>query len=359
MVLVPGQAWAAPGVSTGTVAEIVQSFYAKAQAWSGGFQSAAIGLFKLCLVLEIVIFGIKASLQRTSLHDIIAQFVMVLLFAGFIAAVINNYHEWSWMLINGLASLADSVGAPRTAAEAPFLTGFNLVMTILDKISIWSPADSVGYLITGLVVLVCFALITAQVLLIKCEAIICMAAAIILLGLGGAGMFKEYAINVMRFILAVAFKLFTMQLLIGLGLSIIHDMEFSEADFQDIFVVIGISIVMLALVRSLPEAIAGIINGSHVGSGQGLLAAASAVGGGILGAYAGAKAGVQDIKNVKDAASLARMDGASGLGLVKETASNFYRAHKAAQAESPQASHQIREGSKLKTQIQHKKDETS
>ena len=97
---------------------------------------------------------------------------MTLLFAGFIAAVINNYAEWSWNLIRGLASTADSLGTAQTSSDAPLRTGLNLVQVILDKVSITSPAESIGYIVAALVVLICFALMTAQILLIKCEAMI-------------------------------------------------------------------------------------------------------------------------------------------------------------------------------------------
>ena len=58
----------------------------------------------------------------------------------------------------------------------------------------------------------CFALMTAQIVMIKCEAYIAMNAAVLLLGFGGSSLLKEYAINTMRYALSVAFKLFVMQL---------------------------------------------------------------------------------------------------------------------------------------------------
>ena len=69
----------------------------------------------------------------------------------------------------------------------------------------------------------CFALMTAQIVLIKCEAYIAMNAAVLLLGFGGSSLLKEYAINTMRYALSVAFKLFVMQLVLGIGMSFISD----------------------------------------------------------------------------------------------------------------------------------------
>ena len=54
-----------------------------------------------------------------------------------------------------------------------------------------------------------------------------------------------------------------MQLVLGVGIAFIEGFSTSTAELQDIFVVIGASVVLLALVKSLPDVCAGIINGSH------------------------------------------------------------------------------------------------
>lgn len=99
--------------------------------------------------------------------------------------------------------------------------------------------NSVALLLAALVVMVCFALISAQVVFIKCEAMIAMMAALILVSFGGSSFLKDYAVNALRYVLAVAFKLFVMQLVLGVGLAFIQDFDTSTAELQDIFIVIG------------------------------------------------------------------------------------------------------------------------
>jgi len=348
--------------SPGTVSQIVQAFFTKTSSWSSALHDFAFALLRWTIVLEICLFGIRMALQRSQFQDIVSQFIMILLFAGLIAAVINNYQAWSWNLINGLSSVANSLGASSSSVDAPFMAGLSLVMIIFDKVSITSPGDSLAYVVCGIVVLVCFALMTAQIVLIKCEALISMNAAVIILGLGGSSIFKEYAINVMRYVFAVAFKLFIMQLLLGMALSFISDMQLAEASLQDIVVVLGISVVLLALVKTLPETCAGIINGSHAHGGQVLAATAGAVVGGAIGA-AVASAGMggaasQGVKNVREASKLAQASGAGGgFGTLGHMASSLYSAHKQAKAESPRASHGLRMGSRLQSQTQAKRME--
>lgn len=308
LLLLPEQAHAA---DEDFVSRLVHEFYSKTSTWEPILKRYALIVFRWLVILEVCFLGIKAALNRDQLGDILKQFVMLLLMAGFFMAVINYYQEWAWNLINGLGAIGRELTPGGYSSESPFLTGMQLVKLVLDKLSIWSPGNSIALLIAALVIIVCFALISAQVVFIKCEAMIAMAAAIILVGFGGSSFLKDYAVNAIRYVLAVAFKLFVMQLVLGVGIAFIEGFSTSTAELQDIFVVIGASVVLLALVKSLPDVCAGIINGSHVSSGAALTASAAAVGGAAIGAMV---AGSNTIQNVKDASKLAGMDGASGLG---------------------------------------------
>ncbi len=170
-----------------------------------------------------------------------------------------------------------------------------------------------------------------------------MNASMILLGLGGASFFKEYAINVMRYVLSVAFKLFVMQLVMGLGIQFIQDMSLAEAKLEDIIIVIGVSVVLFALVKSLPDAIAGVINGSNVSSGSALSQAGAALAGGAAAAVGGAIGGAAGTwgasQAVKKAAQTAGMSGASGFGKVGEFGKALTGAHMDARFDRRRAGH--------------------
>ena len=320
LLLLPEQAHAA---DEDFVSRLVHEFYNKTSTWEPTLKRYALTVFRWLVILEVCFLGIKAALNRDQLGDILKQFVMLLLMAGFFMAVINYYHEWAWNLINGLGAIGKELTPGGYSSESPFLTGMQLVKLVLDKLSIWSPGNSVALLLAALVIIVCFALISAQVVFIKCEAMIAMAAAVILVGFGGSTFLKDYAVNAIRYVLAVAFKLFVMQLVLGVGIAFIEGFSTSTAELQDIFVVIGASVVLLALVKSLPDVCAGIINGSHVSSGAALTASAAAVGGAAIGAMV---ASSNTVQNVKDAAKVAGMEGGSGIGKAASMAKSLWGA---------------------------------
>lgn len=306
-------------------------------------QKYAISLFRICAILTIAMFGVKAILQRHQLGEVLGQFVMTVLFCGFIYAVITHYQEWSWNIINGLKSIAGELGPTSMDVENPLMAGYSMATAIYEKIRIMDPVKSLGFIIAALVVMIAFALMTAQVVLIKCEAMLVINAAMILLGLGGASFLKEYAINVMRYVLSVAFKLFVMQLVLGLGMQFIQEMSVAEAKFEDIIIIIGVSIVLFALVKSLPDAIAGVINGSNVSSGSALSQAGAALAGGAAAAVGGAIGGAAGTwgasQAVKKAAQTAGASDGSVMGKMGTFGKTLADSHRDSRFDRRKAGH--------------------
>jgi len=344
---------------TDIVAKIVDTFYTKSSNWSSTLQNYALKLFNLTATLTIVMIGVKSILYKNDIKSLLGQFIMTILFCGFILAVIHNYQEWSMDIVNGLKKIAGELSAGTIDADKPLSKGYDLAKTIFNKVSMLSIGEAVGYVICALLVMVVFALMTAQIVLIKCEAFVIMNASMILLGLGGSEYFKEYAINAMRYVLSVAFKLFVMQLVMGIGLDFINADDFKDAGFQDIIIVIGVSVVLFALVKSLPDAIAGVINGSNVSSGNALgqamttiVTGAAAVAGGAVGGAAGAQAATSAVKN---AAKLAGESGASGMGAVGHMAKSLWGAHQDSRHEEGNISHPQRMAMSVKSRLQEMK----
>ena len=93
LLLLPEQAHAA---NEDFVSRLVHEFYNKTAAWEPTLKKYALVVFRWLVILEVCCLGIKAALNRDQLGDILKQFVMLLLMAGFFLAVITYYKEWSW-----------------------------------------------------------------------------------------------------------------------------------------------------------------------------------------------------------------------------------------------------------------------
>lgn len=314
------------------ITDITTKFSSQASIYGSALKTYAERLFYWCLILDTALLGIRVALKRDDITSILKQFIFILLFAGFIFSVIKNYDVWSMNLINGLKNIGNGIGG-QDLTTTPFKTGIEIVRKILDATSAWSPVDSLGYLIIGCIIMACFALMTAQIVMIKCEAYIAMNAAVLLLGFGGSSLLKEYAINTMRYALSVAFKLFVMQLVVGIGMSFVNDFKSTDTELFDLLVLIGAAVVLLALVKTIPDVCAGIINGSHTGNGGSLMSTGAMVAGVGMAAGAAAAGGsaslARGVGSVRAAVQMAGHEGKTGWGKLGGAARNLMNAHSA------------------------------
>ena len=281
-------------------------------------------LFYWCAVLEVAWLGIKMALGTSDIRETIKNFCFVLLAAGFFLAVINNYHTWTWNVINGLKAIAGEATTITDASDKPFTVGLKLAQKIFDRGG-FNPVNLVVYVLAGMAILFCFALITLQIILIKCECIVAMCASSILLGLGATSFLRDYATNALRYVFAVAFKLMVMQLVMGVGINFIQQLAITEdMGWDQIGLTICFCVIFYCLVKTLPDVVAGIIQGSHVSTGNALTSTVTALGAGMMGVGMAAGSGVA---NIGRAAQAAKAQGAQGVGgMLKGTAGNLWNA---------------------------------
>src|SRR5262249_2320612 len=94
---------------------------------------------------------------------------------------------------------------------------------------------------------------------------------------------KDLAVSTIRYTLSVGAKLFVLQLLVSIGDGLIEQWAatFQDVTAQSLCILVGCSIVLLALVKVLPETMQRIVNGSSMATGSALAGAAAAVGGAV------------------------------------------------------------------------------
>ncbi|MDR2893690.1 MAG: P-type conjugative transfer protein TrbL [Deltaproteobacteria bacterium] len=343
--------------NTSIITDVVNEFFTRSQAWAGKLENSVQSLFVIFFTLEIVMLGLTAVIKREALEDIMGGLVMAAVSGGLILVCIVNYAEWSKAIMIGLTDFTGALGPEYNSKEIvmnPLDKGFEVFSAIMDKISLWSPVNSLGFFLGGLAILICFALITIQIVYVKCEAFVAVGASFILLGFGGCSFFREYATNLLRYVISVGFKLYVLYVVLGLGFSFIQDLIIIpvELTYRDLGALLVIALILLALTKALPDVVAGIIQGAHVSTGHHMTQTITQVGGLAAGAgIAAAAAGANTpgmIKNVASAAQAARDGGASGvLGTVGGTVKNLRDARKLAMEDTGRISMNRRMGSKL------------
>ncbi|WP_169738213.1 P-type conjugative transfer protein TrbL [Maridesulfovibrio frigidus] len=304
---------------------------AAAKTWGPAIQGYSLSLFKKLLIIEMAWMGIQAILKGSDLQQLLAEFVLLIIYACFMLAILYHYEEWANALIKSFGSVAIKTGAPKTSPKEIFVYGLIIIGNLLNNLSVLNVPLSIGIVLCCFIIAITFTLITAQVVMVKCEAFIVLNAGAILLGFGGSKFTKDYAINFLRYALSVAVKLFVLQLLLSMSMNFIEKFTtVNSQSFADIFLVICSSILILALVKSIPDIVSGIVNGSHVSTGSALTSAFSAVGIGTMAAMQGIKTaggGAIDAKRgvdaLREATSMAGSQGSTGFAKGMQTLKNL------------------------------------
>jgi type IV secretion system protein TrbL len=276
-----------------TLDTIVKLYRDHAQAWESSLLSAAKTLFWLLAFIEFSWAAISLAFKGAEFGEWVASVVHQILFIGFFYTLLLHSSEWAGDIVNSFrqaGNLATSAagGSGGITPSNIFDVGLQLGGRVTETASFWAPADSLGLMISALLIIICFALIAAFMIVALVESYIVISAGVLLMGFGGSRWTKDYALKILVYAMSVGAKLFVLQLLVGLGEAMIRGwMAHFETRNSDIFIMVGSAIVMLALTKIVPEMIQGLINGTSVSSGSALTGAATVVGAAAVGAATG------------------------------------------------------------------------
>ena len=267
--------------SVNVLDQIVTEFQTRAAGWESTLRSFAMGTFSILATIELAWAAIRLAFRRSDVSEWLAEIVNQILFLGFFLALLENSVTWGQAIVNSFRQAASAAGGGGIAPSDVFAAGVKIASMVLSQMSIWHPEASAGLMVAGIVIEVCFALMAACMVLALVESFLIISMGVLFMAFGGTQWTKDFAISTVRYTVSVGAKLFVLQLLVSIGASLIQSWANSFTDITDasLCILVGCSIVMLALVKVLPETMQHIVNGSSMASGSALVGAAAAVGG--------------------------------------------------------------------------------
>lgn len=211
---------------------------------------------------------------------------------GFFLALINFGSSWSGTIVSSFRELAGHAGGTATLDPSGILDQgiYVAVLLITKMVGILQPVDSVLAGFIGLFIIVCYALIAAELIFVLVSMWVILYAGIIVLALGGSEWTRSYAVNYYKIIFALGMKMFVLQLLIAIGGTIISNWAGVLSDdptFQEVFVIAGGVVVLYTLVKGVSGLVDGLVSGSGAAGSSGSSAITAAVvgaGGAVAGA---------------------------------------------------------------------------
>jgi type IV secretion system protein VirB6/type IV secretion system protein TrbL len=277
--------------SAGVLDSVVQKYQSIASGWSGAITTAANFVFWSLVAISMVwTFGFMA-LRKADIGEFFAEFLRFTIFNGFFFWLLTNGPTMATAIINGLKQLGANAGGSALSPSSIVDLGFQVFFNVVNQSSVWSPVDSGVGLLIGAVVLVVFALIGVNMVVVLVTSWFLAYAGIFYLGFGGSRWTSEMAISYYKSTLGLGMELLSMELLISAGLTIVNQYVSGMAasyTMQDLGVVLVAAIVLLVLADKIPARLAAIAGG---GSGVGHFGAGSALGAAAVAAAAAATGG--------------------------------------------------------------------
>lgn len=265
---------------------IVDAFRTKTTNWGDKLLPMAKQLFWLLAFIEFAWAMIGLAFRSNDLGDWVSTIINQIMFISLFYWFLINSTSFGKDILNSFRIAGEQAGGASLAPTQIFNNGIEIVSKMLDSISITSPIDSLSMAIASIVVIACFALIAAFTILAIVESYFVIYAGILFMGFGGSRWTKDYAVKTLQYAVSVGAKIFVLALILGIANSMIGDWvtAFNAKKNLDVILIIGCSIVFVALVKIIPDLVQGLINGTSMASGGALTSAAAAVGGATLGA---------------------------------------------------------------------------
>ncbi|MFX1695882.1 P-type conjugative transfer protein TrbL [Paraburkholderia sp. A1RO-1] len=300
-----GQVHAATLVTNGSddlLNTILQRYADVAGHWSATMVSYASWLFwGLALISMTWTYGLMA-LRNADIQEFFAETIRFFSTLGFFWWVLSNGPAISVSIIDSMRQVAaNASGLNNGLAPSGILDiGFDILKRVSENTHWSEPVNSaIGILVAG-VNLVVLALVGVNMLLLLVTGWMLAYAGVFLLGFGGARWTSDIAIQFYKTVLGVGVQLFAMILLVGIGKSFVDQyydsLKGTALTLNALFLLLVVSIVLLALVNKVPPMLAGIVGGSSTagigGSGAGAAAAAAGSAIGAAGFAVGAAASV-------------------------------------------------------------------
>lgn len=294
LALYSAQAFAA-AESAGVLDNVLARFQTAANTWGTIITQRATWLFWLLVVISMVwTFGMMA-LRKADIGEIFAEFIRFTIFTGFFWWLLQNGPRFAVDIMTSLRMIAaQASGLPNALAPSGIVDiGFDIFYKVVDQSSVWKPMDSLFGLLLSCAILIVFALVGTNMLLLLVSGWLFAYAGVFILGFGGSRWTSEMAIGYFKSILNIALQLFTMVLLVGIGKSFVDQYYASMSagmTLKELAVMAVVAAVLLFLVAKIPPQIGALAGGStgSLGSNFGV---GAAVGAAAMGAAAVATAG--------------------------------------------------------------------
>jgi type IV secretion system protein TrbL len=280
LLLVPSLAHAQ--VTPADTDTVLQALTTATAQWAGPLQTAATELLGGLAVITFVLSVGYSFLQGGDVVDMLAVALRQAIYFGFWQFVINSWPTFGHAIIASFQLAANQAGAIPSSPAAVVATGSDIAQRIMTMGSFWHPEQSAVLIIAAVAEAGALFFAAALMVVSLAKAYIVIGSGTLFLGFSGSPYTLDIAQNVFRMTIASGGRLFAIQLLAGLGATILNTWmgQTTALTPNGMWTIIGLSIIYAVVVFSIPASIEHMAGGTghaHVGPGAMMRAIAGTV----------------------------------------------------------------------------------
>jgi type IV secretion system protein TrbL len=288
--------YAADGVTIGGVTgpsftlldPLVDDANAKGDTWRVTLARLGENTFFLLATLELAWAACIWVLEKDELSSFTSDFIKKIMYIGFFFLVLNEGPKWIPLVVKSFEVAGEqATSAPPLTVDGIIATGLAIIAFVWDKAP--TGFDVLGKLgeifvalIVTLVVAVAYFLAAAQLLCLRIEAFILLAAGAIFLAFGGSSWTNEYVTKYFKYALTVGIRLLVILVILGMTTNLVMQMgnNFKFA-YMELFQIMGVAMMTVLLSFKAPEMASALMSGGIGFSGGTMVSSAQSVGQGM------------------------------------------------------------------------------
>lgn len=287
--LLPSISFAAEVPQDNSLDHIIQVYRDATQVWEPVIHDLTMGLFWGLVTISFTWSSMQIALKGGGLVDVIADLTTRVLTVGVAVWLINSAPDLARVLIQSFQEVGKrlSGGAVEFSPSNVVELAINIMSRVFEKASAWELAETIMLFFSALIILVCFALIAMEMMILIITAYITVSGGIVMMGFLGSEWTRENAMNYFTAVLGIAVKMFVMQLIFILGYGFINDWTSGmteDSKDTEYLALLVVSIVFYGLIREIPQLAASLASGRFTMAGGGMQAAVGAAAGMAAGA---------------------------------------------------------------------------
>ncbi|HED7986404.1 TPA: P-type conjugative transfer protein TrbL [Campylobacter coli] len=296
-------------------------------SWTPLIKTACLWVFWTLVAIDLIwTFGLKA-LSGFEFGEFLTTLIKKIIYIGIFLFLFNT-DQWLQIIFNSFSQLATNVNNGIDVKPNNIIsTAIDVVITILQSASIFSPVQSFFIAISGIIILISFLLMAIDLLIVYLKFFLMNVIVFFALALGGLNHFKQIGLNPIMTAIKVGVELFMIQGLMGICFTMIGAIanEINQnITIENILIALVTPVIFCIITKMIPGIIEAVFNGS-IGESAGAAAGFRAVATMAAGAAAGAAVGAVGVTRAMNAAKALHLaeGGKGGMDLVKGVAKNL------------------------------------